>query len=363
MTSMKLSMKMFAPLSIVMAIAIAIGIFATTYTHAASPKGFVGTPRFAQFTKNFSDASLAGAGLKHWSSSFTFGGQTYKYSMVGTNPTLGSATTTVPVTVIPLKLVFSGGKAFDGTKKVQQTTNSPIFKAAPFISGTTQYGDAIQRAEFWNSVSTKSKNYHVLLGTPTVAATVTINVPAADGSVQVDSGSGKSVGVADINWFDGQIQALIRSHHFTANMLPVFLSDNVYLYQGTLSQCCIGGYHNATTGMQTYIWTTDADPGILGGFGEDVSAFSHELSEWLNDPFVNNRVPSWTVPSQPQYGCSSVLETGDPLVGVLFTVSGYPQSHLQDEALFSWFARQVPSIAINHLYTYLGTYNTYSPHC
>ena len=103
---------------------------------------------------------------------------------------------------------------------------------------------------------------------------------------------------------------------------------------------------------------------MQGGFGEDVSALSHELSEWLNDPpFTNNKVPSWMVPSQPQYGCSNALETGDPLVGVVFTVHGFSNSHLQDEAFFSWFARQSPSIAINGLYTYLGTFKTYSPHC
>lgn len=361
MTSRKHSLRTFAALCIVLVVAMAIGIYTLSDTHAAAPGGVAGTPRFVHFTKNFADSKLATAGLKHWTSSFTYQGKTYKYSMVGTNPTKGSASTTVATTIIPLKLVFTGGKAFDGTKKVQQTTDSPIFKSAQFISGNTQYGDAIQRAEFWNSVSTKSPYYHVLLGTPTVHATITINVPAADGSVQVDS-NGHLIGTANINWFDVQIQSLITSLHFTQNMLPVFLSDNTYLYQGTISQCCIGGYHSATNSLQTYIWTTNSDPGVVGGFGEDVSAFSHELSEWLNDPFVNNTVPSWSVPSEPQYGCSSVLETGDPLVGVLFSAPG-STLHLQDEAFFSWFARQTPSIAINHLYTYLGTFTTYSPGC
>lgn len=361
MISHKHGLRAFAALCIVLVVAMAIGMYTIVGTHAAAPKGIAGTPHFVHFTKNFADSNLATASLKHWSSSFSYKGKTYKYSMVGTNPTKGSATTTVATTIVPLKLVFTGGKSFDGTSKVSQTTGSPIFKSAQFISGNTQYGDAIQRAEFWNSVSTKSSNYHVLLGTPTIHTTVTLNVPAIDGSVQLDS-SGHLIGTADINWFDGQMQSLLTSLHFTQNMLPVFLSDNTYLYQGTVSQCCIGGYHNATSKLQTYIWTTNSDAGVEGGFGEDVSAFSHELSEWLNDPFTNNTVPSWSVPSQPQYGCSSVLETGDPLVGVLFSAPG-STLHLQDEAFFSWFARQSPSIAINQLYTYLGTFTTYSPAC
>ena len=348
-------------LGIVLVAALLVSIFTTTLTHAASPSTVVGNPRVINFSHNLSDASLAKAGLTHWTSSFTYQGKTYKFSMVGTNPANGSATTTVPVTIVPLKLTFSTGKVFDGTQKVQQTAGSPIFKTGQFKSGNTQYGDAIQRAEFWNSVSTKSPNYHVLLGTPTIHATVNVTVPAKYGSVQKDK-SGALIGLADVNWLDNLLQSQLNSLHFTQNMLPVFLSDNVYLYQGTVSQCCIGGYHSATNSMQTYIWTTNSDAGILGGFGQDVSAFSHELSEWMNDPFVSNAVPSWSVPSQPQYGCSSVLEVGDPLVGVLFSVPG-SSLHLQDEAFFSWFARQKPSIAINHLYTYLGTFTTYSPPC
>jgi len=85
--------------------------------------------------------------------------------------------------------------------------------------------------------------------------------------------------------------------------------------------------------------------------------------EWYNDPFTNNVVPNWISPIAPQYGCNNALEVGDPLVGVVFTVNGFSGSHLQDEAFFSWFARQTPSIAINGLYTYLGTFKTLSKHC
>ena len=349
-----------------MVAAMAFSFFTAINTSSAHAQGSGGRPRFVHFAGKFSDIDVAKSKLAHWSSTFTSGGKTYKYSMVGTKPSKGSKTTTVPVTIIPLKLTFSNGTSFDGSQKVQNTTASPIFQNASFISGNTQYGDAIQRAEFWNSVSTTSPNYHVLVGAPTIANTVSITVPAANGATVKDS-SGKTIGIIDINWFDPQIQALLTSMHFTANMLPIFLSNNVYLSQGapTLSNCCIGGYHSAvknSAGLQTYIWTVNADAGIQGGFGEDVSALSHELAEWYNDPFTNNVVPNWISPIAPQYGCNNALEVGDPLVGVVFTVSGF-SSHLQDEAFFSWFARQTPSIAIGGKYTYLGTFKNLSATC
>jgi hypothetical protein len=269
---------------------------------------------------------------------------------------------------VPLLLKFSNGKSFDGTSQVSTTTSSPLFLNAKFISGTTQYGDAIQRAEFWNSVSTTSPKYHVLVGSPTIANTVSLSIPSADGATVVDPSSGKTIGIININWFDLQIQMQLTTLKFTPNLLPIFLSHNVYLSQGapTLNNCCIGGYHSAVSnqaGLQTYIWSTEADPGIVGGFGEDVSALSHEMLEWFNDPFTNNVVPNWTSSIAPQYGCIKVLEVGDPLVGIVFTVTGFGNDHLQDIAFFSWFARQKPSIAINGLYTYLGTFKGLSKMC
>ncbi len=369
MSRQKLLMRLFAAIAVVMIAALvctALVINAPQTTHAAGGKG-KSTPRFVRFHHNFSDATLATTSLKHWSSAFVTKGTKYRYTMVGTNPARGSATSTIPVTIVPLVLKFSNGASFDGTQKVPGTTQSPIFQSAPFISGTTQYGDAIQRAEFWNSVSTTSSNYHVLLGTPTVAPAITIQVPAANGATAQDA-SGKTIGIIDINWFDPQIQNLLVSQHFTSNMLPIFLSNDVYLSSGapSLSNCCIGGYHNATSTQktaQTYIWSTNADAGIQGGFGEDVSALSHELAEWLNDPFTNNMVPNWISPIAPQYGCNNFLEVGDPLVGVVFTVSGFSGSHLQDEAFYSWFARQTSSKGINRQYTYLGTFAHLSQTC
>ena len=370
MISRKVLMRLLAAFSVVMVGALAFSVFSITAnsSHAAGVTGGA-TPRTYTFHHNFTAAQTRNSGggsLATWSSSFVSGGITYSYTMVGTDPTKGSATTTVPVTIVPLILKFSNGTTYDGTTKVANTTGSPLFQKAQFSSGKTQYGDAIQRAEFWKSIPTP-KNYHVLVGTPTIATALTISVPKADGAVVKDPSSGKNIGIININWFDPLLQGELTSLHFTPNMMPIFLANDVYLSSGapSINNCCIGGYHNAVSnsaGLQTYIFSVNADAGLVGGFGEDVSALSHETAEWLNDPYGSNVVPNWISSIAPQYGCNNLLEVGDPLVGVVFTVTGFTQ-HLQDEAFFSWFARQKPSIGIGGRYTYLGTFKGLSKVC
>ena len=87
------------------------------------------------------------------------------------------------------------------------------------------------------------------------------------------------------------------------------------------------------------------DPGLfIGGF-EDVTAFSHEMSETYNDPFVDNQTP-WWLSSDPIFGdlCQDNLETGD-VIEVLSGNPVYPVPmnnrtyHPQNEALLGWFTR------------------------
>jgi hypothetical protein len=364
--------RLFGVCSVLMMAALAFNLFAVSgasaqVTHPVNHPTSQGPhPRFVEFHHSWPETVLASSSLKTWTSSFTSEGKTWTYTMVGTNPSKGSKTTTVPVTIIPLKMVFSNGDTFNGHKVVSQTTSSPLFQNASFISGNTQYGDAILRAAFWNHVQKSSPNWHVLVGKPTIAPTVTMNIPAADGATATDPSTGDTIGLVDINWLDPEIQTMLTSYKPT--MFPIFLSDMVYATQGApnLNDCCIGGYHNAVTnsnGLQTYAWSTEVNQGVEGGFSEDVSALSHEMNEWFNDPFTNNIVPNWISPIAPQYGCNNYLEVGDPLVGVLFTVSGFSSDHLQDIVLFPWFARESPSKAINGLYTYLGTFTALSTKC
>ena len=130
---------------------------------------------------------------------------------------------------------------------------------------------------------------------------------------------------------------------------------------------------NGNANVNTWIWASYLEPGTftrprkvpISGL-QDIQALSHELSEWLNDPFGLNAVTPWSTPTAPQYGCSLKLETGDPLVGFWFPISGNPDPspfaggvwHPQDSVFPQWFLRQSPSSAFDGHYTFMGTDTT-----
>ena len=380
MRTKRISLHLFAVLSLLAVLAAGASLTVTRARAAGATQGDgIGTPY--SVTKHIvrSGAQKAEALAKgqsnlvdtipFWSSVFNYSGNIYPYQMVGTDPSAGSKTTKVPTEIIPLNLTFSNGVTLDGTTKVKSTLESPLFTKATYTSGTTQYGDAIQRAEFWKYVSKSSnKNYHVLLAQPKVYSTISLTVPTNVGQETTGKNTGASIGLVDINWFDSQLQAIMTQLHISPKTLPIFLDYNTFLYQGTTSNCCILGYHSAIFStdalgksvIQTYAFAAYSDPGIFSVPIEDIHALSHEVSEWYNDPFTDNITPTWSVPSEPQYGCSNDLEVGDPVVGVAFNVNGY---HPEDEVFFSWYAKQVPSIGIHGQYTYLGTFTAPSPTC
>jgi hypothetical protein len=300
--------------------------------------------------------------LTTWNGSYSYQGSNYTYNMVGTAPSTGTSTT-IPVYIIPLKVVITkkagGTTTFDpstvqsnGKTATANTVASPIFQNLAFTSGgvsmgTTQYEDAFQRANFWGTVSGHT-GYHVLLGTPTVLAEQTLSPPKTKG--KTGSPFGTKVGLVDINWYDTQIQALIKKFtQIVPNSIPIFIVYDTYLTES--GSCCIGGYHSAegTTGaMQAY--SNFSYVSVSGDFSQDVSALSHELGEWLDDPLVNN--------SGNNTPCG-ILEVGDPLEGDA-NYGDYPYSlggftyHLQDLATLPYFGAP-PSTSVNDEFTFQGT--------
>ncbi|MFZ1131032.1 MAG: hypothetical protein WAN38_09695 [Terriglobales bacterium] len=273
-----------------------------------------------------------GATLTQWNGGFTdLTKKPITFTMVGTDPSKGSVTTTVPVYIIPIKMVYgktNGNKTFDpvttkvsnGLTVVNNVIASPLFNPGVNFTqggtnlGTTQYIDAFQRGNFWKSVKKKANaNYHVLLGTPTVLAEQTITVTSSQGSVVNNPFASGVVGTYDINDFDNNLQRYIKAFsQINPGVLPLFITYDIYLTSGG---CCIGGYHNANgaqPGGQTYSYATYVDS--VGAFSQDVSALSHELGEWLDDPFVDNNV---------NCNDNSILEVGDPLEGTS-NYGGYP---------------------------------------
>ncbi|GAA1980189.1 hypothetical protein GCM10009817_21130 [Terrabacter lapilli] len=349
-------------------------------------------------------------------------GVTYGYNMVGANPHTCSGAAcdvTIPVDITPI-VVKIAGQTFDGQGVVAPTLKSPQFADNDYGSTTAatnnkfargaggalsqadagvplQLQDATMRAQF---AKNGSSSYHLRLN-PVVHPAVTITVPSNQGGL-IQSGRGVVGASIDVGWWSSQINNLEQSAD--ATHLPLYLTDNIFLHSGkSLSDCCIIGYHGTravgngggstnsqgNAAVQTFAWASYVRPGFYsrpnGGANwalQDIHAISHEIAEWADDPFVNNTVNPWVTPTAPQYGCTGVLETGDPVVSIGFAkgTNTYLQGtnpdgsqsadgyyHPEDEAILPWFLR-LPSDATGSeanqytsggRYTFMGDLNPF----
>jgi hypothetical protein len=265
----------------------------------------------------------ASSPLPQWTGSFTDNlGQTVNYTMVGTDPATSNTTTFIRVYIVPIKTVFgtnNGNMTFDplavtlpgGQSLIDNIVASPLFSKGVVFNqggvmvGKGQYIDAYQRANFWSSVSTNT-GYHVQFMTPVVLPEKTITVPVRSGNVVTNPFGANPVGQIYVNYFDKQLVKLMGNMtHVRPGVLPLFVSYDTFLTEVPLEGCCIGGYHSAIGSQpdgQTYAYTTYEDE--AGSFSENVSAMSHELGEWMDDPFVDNGVNCLD---------NQLMEVGDPL--------------------------------------------------
>ena len=327
-------------------------------------------------------------------------GITYGYNMVGSDPNNcsgASCSTTIQADITPI-VVHIDGLTFSGNDVLQATLDSPQFAtndygSTPYATagasneprgpgGTLSQGDAGNQLQLEDATmraqfnQTGSSNYHVYLH-PNVLPAVTINVPNNQG-VLLQSGRGVIFADVNISWWAAQISNLETSADPTH--LPIYLTNNVLLHIGSnVLNCCVIGFHgNKATGhgtgrdkgngngkVQTFAWASWVQPGIYarpdGGTDwalQDIHALSHEISEWADDPFVNNTVEPWLTPTAPQYGCTGILETGDPVVAIGFamgtntfeqgpnpngTQSADGYYHPEDEVFLPWFMRSAPN--------------------
>jgi hypothetical protein len=337
-------------------------------------------------------------------------GVTYGYNMVGADPSNCSGSgcsVTIDADITPIN-VSVGGMTFSGDSVLAATLASPQFAlddygSTPFATAAgafpnlpafirgaggalsqgdaghlLQLQDATMRAQFNR---TGASSYHVILN-PIVHPSVTIDVPGNKGVLLQ---SGRLVIFADVNiqWWATRIQNLINSLQYSdPTHLSIYLTSDVVNFIGTdPTNCCVIGFHGAGrvpgTGLasvngngnqpvQTYAWASYMSPGIYarpnGGTDwalQDIHALSHEVAEWADDPFINNTVEPWLTPTAPQYGCTNILETGDPVVGIGFakgtntffqgpnpngsqSADGY--YHPEDEVYLPWFMRLAPNL-------------------
>ena len=352
-------------------------LFTLSVSAVAQPRHVFGTPHFVVIpggnTTTAMRESARASNIPLWSSSFVSGGSTFNFTMVGSNPNTSNATTSIPIILIPVRFKFgtttispTATACGDTASALTRIQRSPLLNNFPFVSGTTsvgntQYPDAFQRANFWQSVGSVTPNYHTLLTLVTTKAVQTITVPSSSGGLLGSACGTQQLGGADINFVDGKLRALLTSLAIPKTSFPLFVSYDVFETQG--GGCCILGYHSSTSASQTYGIATYNDPGVFSVPIQDIHALSHEVGEWMDDPFGNNIVPTWGNVGQVS-GCQNNLEDGDPVTGTAFTASlnGFTY-HPEDLVFFSWFARQSPSIAVNGRYTFLGSFSTFSATC
>ncbi|MGA7312655.1 MAG: hypothetical protein WBX22_01670 [Silvibacterium sp.] len=358
---------------------------------------------------NSSNKSSNGAHLPLFNYTVTSSrdGNTYSGTIVGSSPfSNGPERTAIPSQIVPVIVVTNsvfvgvdssgnvltqpGVTTFNPSVKddscltapndipLTLVQNSPIFNGFDFNYGGTDVGttettDAFQRANFFQLLNHGNVNfdnnvtYHVLLSPVHTVSAIVINVPAGNGVAYPSAAFGGcptgTEGIVDINIYEpalfNAIASVLGAQGVNPTTFPMFVTHNVVECEafapgvncGTLAPntaCCILGFHGSS-GQQT-IGTADFDTGeIFVSPVPDVSDMSHEVAEWMNDPFGNNPTPLWGHIGQVS-GCQGNLEVGDPLSGTLAPPIFNPQNgftyHLQELAFFSWFYG-APSVGIH----------------
>ena len=294
--------------------------------------------------------------LATWNHTYKKGIRTYHWTMVGTDPALGSATTTVPVFIVPMIFTFPKGVVLDPTNPGQKysftplalTEASPIFESFDFKAGTvdlgtTQYIDAFQRANFWSQVTQTSPDYHVLVGQPTVLPSLTVKITATN-AVHTGPGGVKIAYVNSTQADNAAINYMKNTPQITPNSFVIFLTYNVLTGPPNNAAC---GYHS-NVGKQTYTVTMFDDNHVCGTVDGDVDTLTHEVAEWTDDPFGNNVTPD-------KFG---ILEVGDPASAYGFYVQAPNFKYtLQDLMFHDWFTCSLPSSSANGWFDFMNKFH------
>lgn len=365
----RLSRRVITLFGAIVALCLPHGIgFAQAHSHSADTTppieaagGFLQSqgaqPRFESASKLSKDARNAMRegrvfSVPHFSGSFAWQGNAYPYTMVGSKPQSGG-TTEVPVQIVPISMFFeefadeSGAPlVLDPTAVLPRVQSSPNFHKAQYLTGLTQFADAVQLAQFNRSAG---QDWHTLLGQPAVLKPVRIAVPRGAAKVYRNRNTGVTYAIVDTNFFISQLNTIIQLENLQPDALAIALTSNVFLApQSDIKKCCVLGFHTSfdvgdlaqVKFVQTFIWASWVDPGILGPTLADVTPMSHEISEWMNNPFGSNVVPAWQSPGSPGT-CQNNLETADPVATL--PNAGYPVPiegftyHPQNQVLLPWF--------------------------
>jgi len=301
--------------------------------------------------------------------------------MVGRDPTKGD-TTSVDTSLISISFFFDefvdqngNNIVIDSAPIVSLVKNSPNFENASYGTGFTQFSDAVQRAEFFKVAR---DDWHTLIEEPRTLTPVQIEVPVGQSLLFQSSATGAIFALIQFDFFVSQLNTIVQLEPARVTELEIALTRNGLFFTGTdpfaPGACCIIGFHTAfetavqgnTHFVQTFATASWLDGGIFQDPSiADVNPLSHEISEWFDDPFVNNVVPPWQNPDSSGTCGGNTLETGDPLEvlnndSFPVTIDGF-LFHPQTEALLQWFERKSPSDAFQHAYSYPDTTQLTTP--
>lgn len=305
--------------------------------------------------------------------SFVTDGKQYSYTIAGQNPESGG-TTTIPTVVVPLSLSFdaSGGRSghtviANAEDHVRDILRSPIFQPYAFATGNTQYGDAMQRAQFYKAAA--KTGWHTLLGKPHVAPRVQIEIPAANGYVLHSKRTGKSLAVVDLDFVQKQLFHQLASIGAGPDKLLIALTSNVAFYSlSDATVCCSVGAHGAQldpsgTSAQAFVIGSYFDKDVIPRYA-DIQGVTQQIAEWMNDPlhgYRTNEFPGWLKPPA-HVGCGGRGESSSYLMeqptdylrganstGVAARGKMY---HLENMALLPWFAQTAADETFNGAYSF-----------
>ncbi len=301
--------------------------------------------------------------LPSWSRPFTVAGQSYSYTLLGTDPNAGAATTIVPTILVPIRLtvpdtmVNGAPLVLDATPTMQSVLHSPIFTAASFDTGHLQFADAMLHAEFPHAPS----GWHLILS-PSVAPPLDVTLPVG-GTQVMQSRSGKYLAIVNGHGIDGAIAAALR-RNYSASTYVIFFTYNA-LDAGAF------GYHSnylhqngAENTVFTYTSWLENVNDLFQIPSPDADTLAHEVAEVVHDAFGTSLTREWGDWFGKNRCFQNYIETGDAVEDATAKVQNYRQKvsvngkmltyTLQTEAMLQWFTRTYPSDAIHQAYSFPG---------
>src|SRR5262249_51426497 len=152
--------------------------------------------------------------------------------------------------------------------------------------------------------------WHTTIAQPRMLTPVQIEVPVGLSQV-MDLGDGRFIAFIDDDFFNSQLNTIFQLEGLRTNEVPILISHNVSTFQAL-------GFHGAfdvtvgnKQGIQTFLWSSWFDEDIFGPIFADATTLTHEVSETLADPFINNSVPEFAIPgSGDPPVCLDILEVG-----------------------------------------------------